>query len=379
MFLQEKIREINEKFKVLEKVPHIAVWGAGIHTCKLFEKTNLLSYSIETIVDIDEKKQGNFYFGCKIKNPKEINWDHIGAVVISVPNKEKEIINLLINEIGFNKIIIKLYENSHCSPFYNLFDKNIDGVCYMGDYRDWESARKECKGYNDEVILEKVIQSTRKVLSGEAVWERDGYLFYEKKYNHCICAAILRCAVQNDNQGVRILDIGGALGSTYFQNKGYLSDIKNFEYVVAEQDSFAEYGEKNLEDGVLKFIKSSNGYKDCGKFDIVLMSASLQYIPEYREIILQIINLKPYYIILDRILVSERVRICKEDVPEKIYKSSYPVMIFTESEIIKLFENEYDLVEEDISSVPEEAYFVDGKAQSKLFVFIAKDGRGCEK
>ena len=75
MFLQEKINEINEKLKVLEDKADIAVWGAGVHTCKLFEKTELLTYCVKYIVDMDDAKKGIRYFGFTINKPDEVVWD----------------------------------------------------------------------------------------------------------------------------------------------------------------------------------------------------------------------------------------------------------------------------------------------------------------
>lgn len=141
------------------------------------------------------------------------------------------------------------------------------------------------------------------------------------------------------------------------------------EYIIAEQDSFADYGHQNLENQVLKFIGSKQSYSELGKIDIIFMSGSLQYISKYKEIISKIIETGSNYIILDRILISNRTRICKEIVPKEIYDSSYPVRIFTEKEIQNFFESSYRMIEKDISSVPEEVYFIDGKAESKYYVF----------
>ncbi len=54
MFVQDKVQEINEKLLVLKDVTNIVIWGAGVHTAKLFEKTNLFKYHIEYIVDMDK-------------------------------------------------------------------------------------------------------------------------------------------------------------------------------------------------------------------------------------------------------------------------------------------------------------------------------------
>ena len=79
MFLQEKVNEINSKLRKLNNISNIIIWGAGIHTCKLFEKTNLLSFAISGIVDKDERKQGRFFFEFIIKNPQEVNWQEVGG------------------------------------------------------------------------------------------------------------------------------------------------------------------------------------------------------------------------------------------------------------------------------------------------------------
>lgn len=102
MFLQEKINDINKRLKALENLSDIVIWGAGVHTCKLFEKTALLSYNIKDIVDIDEKKHESSYFGYIIKSPDEIVWEAVDAVVISVPNKESQIKETLLNRGWIN-------------------------------------------------------------------------------------------------------------------------------------------------------------------------------------------------------------------------------------------------------------------------------------
>lgn len=94
-YIQEKVKDINARLCALQGVSNIVIWGAGIHTAKLFEKTNILSYSIANIVDIDERKQNEKYFGYIIRNPREISWSGVNAVIISVCGKEKQIMKSL--------------------------------------------------------------------------------------------------------------------------------------------------------------------------------------------------------------------------------------------------------------------------------------------
>ncbi|MBD5489844.1 MAG: methyltransferase, TIGR04325 family [Lachnospiraceae bacterium] len=369
MFLAEKVCDINKRLKALKSVSNIVIWGAGVHTCKLFEYTDMLAYDVQGIVDMDEQKQGNSCFTFTVQSPEKVVWDYVGAVVISVSGHKTQIMDTLIKRFKFMGRIITLYEHNECTPFYMLYDEKTPAVRYFGDYDSWDEAYHDCKGYEDAEILSTVSNAVDKVIKGEAAWERDGYLFYKQKYVYRICATILKCAVQNQNKSVRILDIGGGLGSTYLQNRGYLSDIRNLEYIVAEQAHFADYGHRNMQDETLKFIKSTDDWEKQGKFDIILLSASLQYIAQYKEIIARIIAAQPHYIILDRIMVGNRMRICKETVPEYIYESSYPIRIFTEEQVEKFFEPDYRMIERDTSSVPENAYFTDGRADSRYYVY----------
>lgn len=371
MYLSEKVDEINEILKRLGNASGIVVWGGGVHTAHLFEKTDILDYPIKHIVDIDEKKQKKHYFGFTIQNPDQIEWKCVDAVVVSVPGREKEIEEILVKRYEYSGDVVTFYDNGKTTPFYRLYDMNDNRITYTGDYDGWQEAERDCNGYDDRSILDVVAGAIEKVIDGTAAWERDSYLFYEQKYNHHLCAAILKCAIQNEVAGkeVRILDIGGSLGSGYFQNRGYLREIKKLEYTVAEQDHFAEYGNDKLKNETLKFIKSTEHWEIGKKYDIILMSASLQYIENYKEIVAKVRKAAPRYIILDRIFVSNRMRICKETVPEWIYRSSYPVYFFTEDQILKFFGSEYELVEQDIASVPETVYFEDGASNTKYYVF----------
>lgn len=374
MILQDWVIEINEKLRALRNASDIVIWGASVHTEKLFEKSELLSYKIKEIVDSDQKKENQSFFGYVVKKPENVSWETVDAVVISAPNYEKEIAENLKNTPGFSGTVITFYSEDRSTPFYLLHDLNIPENYYSGDYKEWSDAAEVCAGYDDAIIINKVIDATRKVLNGEAVWERDGCLFYQTKYVYSICAYVLRCAVQNKNSGVRVLDIGGSLGSTYWQNRRFLEDVNDLEWVIAEQDHFADYGHKHLEPvfergGGVKFVKSAECWDDLGHFDIILMSGSLQYIENYEEMISKIRKAHSDYIIADRIMISDRQRICKQSVPKEIYQSSYPVRIFSREEMEELFGADYEVIENDISGVPEKAYFPDAMAESRRYVY----------
>ena len=62
----------------------------------------------------------------------------------------------------------------------NLYYRYIKSWGYFGDYKTWQSAVADCEGYDAAPILERVLTAARAVQNGEAEYERDGFLFYEK-------------------------------------------------------------------------------------------------------------------------------------------------------------------------------------------------------
>lgn len=138
MFLQEKIQDINQRLQVLGNAQNIVIWGAGVHTGKMFEMTDITAYTIKSIVDIDGKKQGRKYFGFLVHDPlSEIEWQSVNAVVISVHGRESAITEMLVSDLGFGGQIITLYGPDEQKPFYCLPDKEDSQLCLAGDYDNW--------------------------------------------------------------------------------------------------------------------------------------------------------------------------------------------------------------------------------------------------
>ena len=91
-------------------------------------------------------------------------------------------------------------------------------VIWSGNYTTWEEAQAKCSGYDSDNILEKVKTSLLKVKNGEAVYERDSVLFEDIQYSWAVLAGLQRAALEN-NGNLCVLDFGGSLGSSYYQNK----------------------------------------------------------------------------------------------------------------------------------------------------------------
>jgi len=93
---------------------------------------------------------------------------------------------------------------------------------WFGNYENWEAAEKQSVGYDDNLIIDKVLESTLRVKNGEFPYERDSVLFKEIHYDWPILACLMWVAARNGGK-LNVLDFGGSLGSTYWQNKKFLN------------------------------------------------------------------------------------------------------------------------------------------------------------
>lgn len=239
-------------------------------------------------------------------------------------------------------------------------------VSYCGDYTSWEEAQKNAVGYDCDNIFKKVADSTLKVVEGKAAYERDSVLFYDPTYNYPLIAWIVSVGKK-----LSILDFGGALGSTYYQNRNLMENMcLNIRWYIKEQEHFVEFGKKYLENEKIRFVNSFDDIRD--NIDILLFSSSLQYLENYEKELKKSIDiLKPSLIILERTPVGARDRIWIETVTEPIYDASYVCRMISEDNLIKQIENngEYILLDSWHSLVDSDIRLDNEIAEFKSFVF----------
>lgn len=184
-----------------------------------------------------------------------------------------------------------------------------------------------------------------KVKNGEAVYERDSFLFDKVQYSWPVLASLLYVASVNDNR-LNLLDFGGSLGSTYYQNKDFLKSLNELTWNIVEQKNVAKCGAENFSDGHLKF------YSEIGKClkknipMVALFSASLQYLSEPYRALDQVFGKKIKFILIDRLVINDkRDLITVQNVDPVIYEASYPLWIFSERNILDYFKkNDYELL-----------------------------------
>ena len=222
------------------------------------------------------------------------------------------------------------------------------GRPFSGNYASWEEAKKNSTGYDSDVILKKVRDALLQVKKGLAVHETDSMLFDKIKYSWPLLAALMWCASHNDNK-LNLIDFGGSLGTTYFQNRKFLKDLKELHWNIVEQKSFVECGKKNLEDEQLKFYDDIDSCCAKQSPDIIVFSGVLQYLEEPYRMIDEIFKYQFEYILIDRTLFfsdSTPDRITVQNVPPSHYKASFPAWFFNMDKFLKYFDRKYEMIED---------------------------------
>ena len=174
----------------------------------------------------------------------------------------------------FLKKILKKFRKSH--------------LVYSGPYTTWSEAVKNSTGYDSKIIIEKVSESTLKVINGVKAYERDGTLFDNKPEKNMLLEQLAKTNIY----GKVIVDMGGGLGSNYINYSNFFRD-NNCIYYVVEQENFIEKGNEIAKEYNLNL----NFRKDLSEIDeninIVICSSFLQYIENWKTIVSEIKAKKP--------------------------------------------------------------------------------------
>lgn len=233
--------------------------------------------------------------------------------------------------------------------FAKLPKKNIDSLpeisaIWSGSYSSWIEASSLCTGYDKSNILEKCKNALLKVMGGEAVYERDSVLFDEIQYSWGLLAGLQRAALKNNGK-ICVIDFGGSLGSTYYQNRDFLRTLNQLEWCIVEQSNFVDYGKQYFESSELKFYHSIDECVAKHQPDVLILSGVLQYLEKPHDWIRKFIDLKIDSIIIDRTsFVEDEVDILTiQKVPETIYDASYPSWFFGNT-FMKTFETDYHVI-----------------------------------
>jgi putative methyltransferase (TIGR04325 family) len=222
----------------------------------------------------------------------------------------------------------------------------LSGIYYgwHGNYETWEEAKAGCTGYNSDLILEKVKKSAIMVKNGEAAYERDSVIFEKVQYSYELLSVLMWIAARNNGR-LNIIDFGGSLGTTYFQNKAFLDTLPEVNLCVVEQEKFVNTGKDSFEDSRLRFFHALEDCPNQNDISTILFSSVLQYLEDPFEI-LRLARSKEFkFIIIDRTpFIEKQDRITIQRVNPAIYKASYPCRFFNREKFLSEMSDSYKLV-----------------------------------
>jgi putative methyltransferase (TIGR04325 family) len=252
-------------------------------------------------------------------------------------------------------------------------------VWFRGRYASWEEARAASTGYDQPAILEKVRAATLKVVRGEAACERDSVAFDRVEYSTSLLACLLYVASRHGNR-LEVIDFGGSLGSSYWQNRKMLAHLSLTRWSVVEQPHFLAVGQAEIAGDILRFEPTVDACLTACAPNVLLLSSVLQYLEDpYRSLADLLAHGVPF-VILDRtaFFVDDLAdRLTVETVPPEIYEASYPAWFLNLGRFRAAVDaSGYTIVEEFDSW---ERWSVDGQAaQNKCLLLERAPGHGTQ-
>ncbi|MGC4235019.1 MAG: methyltransferase, TIGR04325 family [Niabella sp.] len=231
---------------------------------------------------------------------------------------------------------------------------------WKGDYPSYEIAKAQTRGYDENHILNRIVETTRLVKNGEAAYERDGIIYDEVQVNINLLSALLLVASRNDNK-LTVIDFGGSLGTSYYQNIAYLSHLETLNWCIVEQSHFVDIGKKEFEDDHLKFFHTvEECLQQFPEANLLLFSSSLQYLEKPYETLKDLQRFEIPYLMLDLIAFNseKRDRITIQYVPPVFYgiEASYPCTFFNKEKLNNQLKENYTL--EFDFEVSSELYYI---------------------
>ncbi|MDX1937821.1 MAG: methyltransferase, TIGR04325 family [Flavihumibacter sp.] len=263
--------------------------------------------------------------------------ENIRPVKTSVKKKIKQLILQPLQALKQQRILRR---------FKNLFKKPKYG--WSGSYASWQEAKSYCTGYDAQPIIDKVRAAAVKVKNGEAAYERDGVLFDKIYYSWPLLSHLLLAAHQNNGK-LSVLDFGGSLGTSYFQNRHYLQQLQNAQWSVVEQQHYVTIGKNEIAGNGLNFFYTpQEAIEQRGPHNVLLINCVLPYIEKPYELLQQLKQHNFDTIIIESTYFNYQPfdRICIQKVPPAVYDASYPCWLLNYQKIKDQFTDVYAIAAE---------------------------------
>ena len=204
------------------------------------------------------------------------------------------------------------------SRFLSTFDDRFAG---------FTEAAQAAGGYDDRVIDDRSLEAARSVIEGNASFERDGVAFAEPDPRQPVVEAIVVTHQSRAGKApLRLLDVGGGLGSAYWQNIELLP-ANELAWTIVERPSLCEKARELPEHPIVYRSDLEQALNE--QWDVILFSSVLQYLAEPHQVLVAA-GAVGSTIIVDRTPMHAGAddAACVQTTPAHIYAASYPAWIF---------------------------------------------------
>ncbi|WP_274649493.1 methyltransferase, TIGR04325 family [Paenibacillus humicola] len=236
----------------------------------------------------------------------------------------------------------------------------------FGSFSSWSEAMQYYAG-DPDYFLEKVKEATLKVKSGEAAFERDSVLFDKIQHSYPLLAYLLMIATEHGNK-LNVLDLGGSLGSSYFQCRGFLKHLNEIKWNIVEQEHYVACGRKYIQDEILKFYYSIDECVAAGRPHTAILSGVLLALDDPYAYLYKLMDSGFDYIIIDRTpFLPAEDRLTLYVIPPYIHESITPVWLLSLERFLSVVGEKYEVMDDfdSFESYPLEDGLV---AQAKGFL-----------
>lgn len=240
------------------------------------------------------------------------------------------------------KFFKKNFKTNHRSTIYDI-DHFENG--WFDTTLSWDEIVTKYGSYSTDEIIQACSNSLLKVKNNEYPYERDSVLFDKIEYSWALVSFLMMIASEN-NSKLNLIDFGGSLGSSYFQNRKIFQFFSEVKWAVVEQKKFVEYGNKFFSDKSLNFFENIGEAINENNAKAIVLSSVIQYIEDFEALINQIINYNFKWIFIDRVGFSSQEnlqRLSIQKVPKQIYEAIYPCWFFNYQKFIELFGKNYEV------------------------------------
>lgn len=215
---------------------------------------------------------------------------------------------------------------------------------FEGNFSSWAESQNNSTGYSAENILKNCRESLIKVKSSEFLFERDSVLFNTPQYSWPLLVSLQHVALANKGT-LNVIDFGGSLGSTYFNVKKFINNLKSISWTIVEQKNFVDCGKEEFSSSELAFEYNIEDAVSKKGNQCLLLSGVLQYLENPLSFVDSLIEKNFEYIIIDRTsFINDQMRLTVQNVSENIYAASYPAWFFNEVEFLMHFNKQYDIL-----------------------------------